>query len=159
MWFTWIFSNWKLVLLGLLLLVISGLTTAYLWQRTSLIAVQDKNKQLEMLSEQQQAQIEVQKQNLIEIAKHQKRVQIVEKEVNTIREIIREVPQVGFGGDCAKDEETRKKDAEKLRIAAGNISDYFNTRRVPQAATNSSGGGEVLSQTDKAGIESSAESK
>jgi hypothetical protein len=139
MWFTWIISNWKLILIGALGLAIAGLVTAYSWQRTSLAKSEASVRELRAVSAAQALQIKVQKDNLEEIKNHQDRVQVIERVVTKIQEVIREVPVIQFEGNCDKPEEVRKDEAKDIERAAGIIVDYFNTGVFEGFDTSDSG--------------------
>lgn len=151
---TFILANWKLVLIGLLVLAITGLFAAYQWQRSSLVASKATIEAQRIEIAGRDAQIEAQKKNLEAIKKHQARVQTITKEVQVIKEVIREVPVVSFGGNC----EGENADAEKIKVAAANIATLFNGSSLRSEDSNG-GGGEVLPETDKAGADGPAEPK
>jgi hypothetical protein len=146
---TFLITNWKLVLVGVLLLALAGLSAAYAWQRVSLQEAKDDKEWAEHLTELQKAKADALAQNLADIKAHQDRVRVVEKEVTKIKEVIREVPVVTFAGNCEQTEEVRKNEAENIQRIARGIADYFNTGVLP-ADFHTGDRGEVLSPADKA---------
>jgi len=155
---TFILANWKLVLIGLLVLAITGLFAAYSWQKLSLVASKATIEAQKVEIAGRDAQIAAQKRNIEAIKKHQARVQTITKEVEVVREVIKEVPVVSFGGNCEGNEGEPNADAEKIEVAAASIADLFNSRGMRPEDSNG-GGGEVLPKTDKAGADGPAESK
>lgn len=155
---TFIIANWKLVLIGLLSLAITGLLAAYQWQKSSLVASKATIEAQRVEIAGRDAQIEAQKKNIEAIKKHQARVQTITKEVEVVREVIREVPVIQFSGDCTKPEEERNHEAEKIKVAAAGIADLFNSAGV-RSKDSDGGGGKVLSPPDKAGADGPTESK
>jgi len=146
---TFLITNWKLVLVGVLLLALAGLSAAYAWQRVSLQEAKDDKEWAEHLTELQKAKADALAQNLADIKAHQARVQVVEKEVIKIRDVIREIPVVTFAGNCEQTEEVRKNEAENIQRIARGIADYFNTGVLPEDF-HAGDRGEVLSPADKA---------
>jgi Cu2+-containing amine oxidase len=143
MMITILLSNWKLVLVGVLLMAIAALSAAYAWQRVSLQEARDDKEWAEHLTELQKAKADALAQNLADVKAHQARVQVVEKEVIKIREVIREVPVVTFAGNCEQTEEARNNEAENIQRIARGIADYFNTGVLP-ADFHAGDRGEVL---------------
>lgn len=154
-----VLSNWKLVLIGLLTLALTGLFAAYQWRGSSLVASKATIEEQRVAIAGRDAQIEEQKKNLAAIKKHQARVQTITKEVEVVKEIIKEVPVVTFSGDCAKPEEERNHEAEKIKAAAADIVALFNSGGLHPKDTRPGDRGEVLSPTGKASVDGPTEPK
>jgi hypothetical protein len=156
---TFIIANWKLVLIGLLVLALTGLFAVYSWQKSSLVASKATIKAQEIEIAGRDARIAAQQRNIEDIKKHGQRVQTITKSVQVIKEVIKEIPVASFSGDCMKSEEERNHEAENIKRISGGIVSYFNTGGVLPEGFNSRGGGEILPQTDKTGTDSPTESK
>ena len=140
---TFCITNWKLVLIGVLLLAIASLAAAYEWQRASLVKSQAAVTTLTADVAARDAQIAAQTKNLADIKVQMAKIQATEKIVYQIREVIRNVPTVSFSGDCAKPQEEQHLEAESIERAAGLIVLFFNTGMCP-AGLCPGGSGQVL---------------
>lgn len=115
-------KNIGLIALSVLLL---GLSIVYLFQRTAVTELEGQNRQLVTDNLIQVATISGLNQNIKAIEKHQARVQIVENNTQTVREIVRLVkPDIPLGGNC---NDITPAEKQKIQDAVGAAVTLFNT--------------------------------
>ena len=129
------YLNPKNILLMIMAVLLIGLTTMYLLHRNTIIKLEGQNQQLVSDNLVKTAIIQDQEKNLKAIGEHQKRVQVIEKNTHTVREIIREIkPDIQLGG-CNN---ATSEEKQKIQDAVAAAITLFATGMYSKTGDNSS---------------------
>lgn len=128
---TW-FLNPKNAIIVILSLIIVAVSGAFLWERGSKAIIEAKADKLADDNQVLMQKIDGLAKNIEAIKKQQQKVKVIENNTETIREIIREVPKIEFGGNCNESDEQRKKEGEAIKNAARVVIDFFATGMLPE---------------------------
>jgi 7-keto-8-aminopelargonate synthetase-like enzyme len=119
------YLNPKNIIMLIMSIAIIGIGATYLFQRSTIESMEADNKRLISDNLIQSATISAQNRNIKAIEAHQQRVQVIENNTQTVREIIREIkPDIPLGGNC---NDVYPEDKQQIQDAVAAAVTLFNT--------------------------------